>query len=507
MRLHVPLRGWSDAAREALAVSGVEEENEGKREGGENHENHENHETARQERKTVFEGELLQMYAVVTDPPAWLRQNHFFATVHVSDSQGAKNQSALLHFSSDAHSSPTEKAALPPRAEVVALTDAVAVVKLSAIVTVSNAHASPLLLLRAVVEPARAEMAEPARGAAALRSFLVRQAVRPPLLAPLEARHRVRLVQPLAVTVTDAACGSKVFLSLGVENRLADLDVTVDDVEVHLNRTRYYVLGRRSELATAPLDRYFRVFSDRGALPLRLRPRERHSFVVVIEPAGCNPADLAHISHNLLTLITVRWSCAQVAAPVLLQVKAAWSRPVRRDLTVSMRFASPVPVNRAFPVSLTVSNHSARGEDALGLAVVVLPAAHPLVLAQQQRQQARRNAAGFGDWQLVETGVAPAFAPDADAGAAAAADHAGDQYRRLAAAAIPRGDIVGVESSVALGDVPAGCTGSATVHFMALREGLLELSGVFLSRDHGRSFLALERVPTVFAVPETSIER
>lgn len=434
-RLVIPRFGWSEAALDAL-LSGRE--------------------LGRDEaRDCVFEGEAAQLYAVVAEAPDWLLEGRYTAKMRVGGAGAGKAHSALAHFHSDAHSSPagTEAASRAPRA-TLRRRGRLAVLEVELVVSVSNAHVSPLLAVEvSLSELVGTPLDGPSGGSGgSLRRFLTWQRAHAARRLPLVAACEARLVQPLLVTATDAACGSKVCLSVCVENVAGGVDVVLEDLEVHLNRTRYYVLGRRSELATVPLDRYFRLHSDSEALPVRLAPRERHSFVVLIEPVSCDPADLAPISHNLLTLLTVKWSCELLASPVLLQAKAAWSRPVHRALMMSMRFASPVPVNRAFPVCVTVSNHGAA--PARDVSVVVLPAGHPT--AQRQSHP-------------------------------------------------PRGDIVGVESSVRVGTIPpGGGTRSATIHFIALREGLLDVSGVFLCVG-GRHLHALEQVPTVFAVPSASL--
>ena len=74
---------------------------------------------------------------------------------------------------------------------------------------------------------------------------------------------KVSVVQPLQVVSRDASYGSKVVLSVSVCNSDPSLSVELQDLEVHLNRTRYMLEGISAELATVPLEHFFQLSFDK----------------------------------------------------------------------------------------------------------------------------------------------------------------------------------------------------------------------------------------------------
>jgi hypothetical protein len=370
-------------------------------------------------------------------------------------------------------------------------------------------------------------------------------------LLPVFARRTLRVLQPLAVSSTDATCGSKVFISIAVENVHPTLDMVLEDLErecravrtprasltrhaVHLNRTRYTLRGRKMELATAPLSRFFRVFFDREQLPLTLRPREVHSFVLAIEPLSCSAAELARVSDKLSSLYSLRWSCAETVFPVVLQQKAQWTRPPQDEVMVFLHHLSPVPLNRSFTVFVTVSNY---GDQTFDFSIVILPHSHPLVVAgAAQRSDDAADAVSLVDLEEERRGDdAPTLEeadekrPEAAPAAAQAGNAGGKQPPPLrvtveSSAALPTHEaetpggadvllaglrapieqhsptlLLCLETSVKLGEIPPRFSRSASLHFLALADGLLEIRNLCLLDERTGRLFALKETPSVFA--------
>ena len=132
----------------------------------------------------------------------------------------------------------------------------------------------------------------------------------PPSPPPLLFVKHVQLCQPLQITAKDSACGSKVCLCICVQNVDSTIPIEVTDLEVHLNRTRYRLLGHnRTDFATVPLERFFKLYYDQLEFPIVLQPGEQHNTIAFIEPLYCSPAELAMVSENLRTLFSVKWTC------------------------------------------------------------------------------------------------------------------------------------------------------------------------------------------------------
>jgi hypothetical protein len=143
------------------------------------------------QRTHALQGEMLQFYLVV--PPAaqrsapWLEgalraredgELSFDVEVRVRDPEAAPGQSALSHFHADSHSSPVEWRGGAGRVPFVArAANGDILVGAQTILSIPNAHDSPLLEVEVALMPRRRPRleAEPLDDASSLRSFLDRQ--------------------------------------------------------------------------------------------------------------------------------------------------------------------------------------------------------------------------------------------------------------------------------------------------------------------------------------------
>lgn len=152
------------------------------------------------------------------------------------------NQSVLSHFHTDSSSSPgQQKGAYPSTEYVLQLSNGDVLIVLETIISVSNAHEQPRVSLE--VQPLT-PLSKPTDGLShgtdidILQSFLQQtHHMEINIMMPL-IRTSITVVQPLKIACESVPCRNKVCMSISVENCFPGEPVYIQDLVMHLERTR-----------------------------------------------------------------------------------------------------------------------------------------------------------------------------------------------------------------------------------------------------------------------------
>eukprot|EP00742_Colponemidia_sp_Colp-10_P009903 GILJ01010837.1.p1 GENE.GILJ01010837.1~~GILJ01010837.1.p1 ORF type:complete len:596 (-),score=61.55 GILJ01010837.1:108-1895(-) len=329
---------------------------------------------------------------------------------------------------------------------------------------------------------------------------------------PVRRVHRaLRVVQPLQVKSTHSLVGNKHIIGVEVENTTASvppsttvsatgLSLSVLDIEFHLANTSWVVSRNAQDpgkyMQPPNVNHFFRAHVNKSdGDSIVLNPGDQYNFIIYVESLPTT-VDVNQQQFGIYgvfhTPLTLTWKASCVDYSSLSQYRLQWGRPQAQNITVSMTAESPVPLHSVVSVSVSVTNLTDRPMDLSAEIPVAYQTSikefRPAIILNQNLMSSTQSTQDGGRSvrslsNPVELDKKYDMSP-----MPSSSDLIPRPALPLSPALSQDIALLPLEETVHLGIVNAlGCK-TIQLHFLTMKEGLQEISGLQFS-DH-RSHVA-----------------